>query len=233
MKRSSIAVTLLGAVLGVVVLSACGRGDPKSVHIDSIAPNSATFGDEIVIKGSGFSREFNTIGFGPLADGSEAYMNAISSSDTHTLRFELQEVMGVCGPAFPPRGDAPCILLGVTPPLGELQVSVSNEHGISNSLEFRREITHAESAEIAVSESPEYKRLTENLDRWIEDFFVPVSPSEFALASYGFTIGGQDTGNLYVELALHNIDAAAVVIPDEIEGYEVRVNATSVIASSD
>jgi hypothetical protein len=216
--------------------SAGGNQPPDAlalVHIDSIEPSSATFGDEIVIRGYGFSTTTNTIGFGPMPDGSEIYQNRAQSDDGQTLRFDLDSTMGVCGPAFPPQPDVPCILIGFELPLGEFDLSVSNDYGISNTVKFTREITHAQVAEIAVNESPAYKQLTEEFDRWIDEYFVPKTRSESAAASYWFTIAAPENGNPFVEFHLHNFDPIGVQIPEEIEGYEVRVEKTRVITSLD
>lgn len=244
MKRSPIVIVSI-AVLGVGFLTACGGGDDSSgVHIDSIEPNSATFGDEIVIRGRGFDKQRNQIGFGlrgAIPSSSVAALNdtqaivafaeqPIPSEDGKTLRFVLPNIFGSCVPRFNKGGI--CAGVGLEVPVGTTFVAVFNRSGVSNAVEFRRSETPQELAEAEVAASPEWKALAKELDRWIAEDFVPATSSEFAAASYEFTIGVPEDGKLYIELQLRNIDPAAVQFPAEIEGYEVRVSETHVIVGS-
>ncbi len=223
----------LGALLG-----ACGGGGPDEVRVDSIEPSSAAFGDEIVIHGSGFTAKNNEVAFGlsgrvPAATSDSSYIAStmpLESPDGETLRFVLEDNLGACLGPWPPERDLACAGVGVELPLGDTHLAVSNRNGVSNAVPF----THTETvaniakadAEAKVLASPEYKQLTADLDRWIDDYYChPADPS--AVAGYGFTVAQAEDGHLFIQFGLSFIDPAATNIPDEIAGYPVEVSAGS------
>jgi len=239
MRRSTVAIVLFGAAFSVAALTACGGSQGRNaVHIESISPSAATFGGEVVIHGDGFAATGNDIGFGLNGarpsdeyDGnySTGFLADVPSADGKTLRFELQDTLGACAYSRLDR-EAACVLIGLTIPVGETQVAVFNRNGVSNSVGFTRSMTRIEAADAEVRNSPAYKQLTEVLDRWIDDYYHPSIRSD--VASYGFRIGEAEDGHLYVELMLSFIDPDGPNIPNEIAGYEVRVNATWIKSES-
>lgn len=230
MRRSAIAVVFLGLV---TLLGACGRGGSDEVRIDSIEPSSATFGDEIVIRGRGFTAENNDIGFGLNGgqpsdeyDGTfkTGFIPRVASPDGKTLRFALEETLGACAYSrLDP--EVPCVTIGLTISVGETQVAVFNRHGVSNAVPFTRTRTPVEAADEEVRNSPQYHQLTEDLDEWIDDYYHH-PPDRSAVASYGYSIQQAEDGHVYIQLGLSFIDPNGPNIPEEIEGYPVQVSAT-------
>jgi hypothetical protein len=188
------------------------------VRIESISPASGTIGQEVVIRGSGFDRSENDIGF-TLGSGRTAYQDGIPSPDGATLRFELQDLLGACAMS---RTEF-CFAIGFPLPIGELNVAVFNANGTSNTVSFQRELSRVEIAQADIDASASMQELIDLLDGIVRA--ANQSSSGAGPSSYGIGIHESSDGEIYMELTLNGMDVTALSneIPTEIAGYEVRL----------
>jgi hypothetical protein len=222
----SLCVVALALSLAVLAIGCSDDEEGELIdlapRIDNIQPSSATFGDEVLITGYGFDVSANDIGFS-FNDSdvryTAAYETRIPSPDGKTLRFTLEETLGAC----PETQTSGCDDVGLTVPTGDVQVSVHNANGTSNSLSFTRVESPIEAARLAVGESEELRQLQALLDPIVNSSYS--SPLGRYLTSYSFGYRQSEDGEVYVEFSLTGagFDDVLDQIPDEIAGYDVRV----------
>ncbi len=100
-------------------------GGPKPT-LTSIQPSTASVGDQIVITGTGFTPDGNSVRIGA------GYINKLPSSDATTIRLTLPSYLGVC----PPDQEV-CVALALQMAPGDYRVSVITANGTSNDVAFR------------------------------------------------------------------------------------------------
>jgi hypothetical protein len=94
-------------------------GDNSAPTIVAVSPIAGPIGTQVTITGSGFSREGNTVRFGP------GYFEQVRSADRRTLVFAVTDCyniphLGACPPVSP----------------GPHDVRVVNANGTSNGIVF-------------------------------------------------------------------------------------------------
>lgn len=204
MNRISSATVLLAAtaaLAGCTSTSVETRDEGFGVRIDTISPDTATIGDEITIRGSGFEAA-NDVGF--TADGTTAFAGDVVTVDSETLTLVLDDMLGEC-PDTQLAPESACPDIGYEMPLGEVTVNVFNRNGNSNGVVFIRAPSPIEVAREAVSGDPVMEALTEQYKNSI---------------GYGFR---QDAdGTVYLEFNFLGFGPGEIELPDQIAGYEVR-----------
>ena len=229
MRRVAAAVAILGTSVGLLGGLACGGGDTASepeddFRIDSISPSSGTIGTELTIQGHGFDATNNDIGFTPVdndsQNGETGFETGVPSADGKTLRFLLADTLGVC--AMSQLGSvAVCPSVGFLLPVGEINVSVYNRNGTSNTVVFNREISQTEAAWEAIHAAPDYGEMLDFLDGLVLASYQP--SIGLYLAGFSVSVDKSAAGELYIELGTYGVDdgVLAARIPSEIAGYEV------------
>ena len=220
MRRAAIVVGVVLIAVGVLWLAVgdealIGGDDDKVVRIDSISPSSAMVGTEIVIRGKHFDAEGNDIGFvleDTAPDFPMGYHTGVPSEDGRTMRFEIPEYLGACHNHHTEGADD-CPSIALPPPVGETEVFVVNESGISNRLAFERTITQLETAQRAIQATGA-----------IDEIFQMLR-DELNFPWYESEIRECENGEICVFLEVYNLDLSTLPrpIPDEIAGYEVRL----------
>jgi hypothetical protein len=184
--------------------------------IESISPTSGTFGTEVVIRGSGFTRENNDVAFTHerinFQGSHTAYVSGLASPEGRTLRFTLPEILGAC--AFSQMGPgAACPMVGIELPAGPSTVTVLNRNGISNTVIFERRKSERERAEEIIYNSPAYQKLKEILEE--------------VARSTGGEVGVEIrdcNGRICIIVWIEeDVPELSRQIPSQIEGFEVKV----------
>ena len=163
MRRVAATIALLGTAVAVMAGMACGTSeDQPPVAIDSVSPASGTIGTEIVITGHGFDPTNNDVGFTieGRPDAHKAYFSDLASPDGRTIRLRLVEWLGAC----PESQTHACFGISVPLPRGEIDITVHNQNGTSNPLDFIRELSDLESARSAVYASRDCYDLIRRID---------------------------------------------------------------------
>lgn len=116
---------------------------PQAVVVESISPSSARVGADVVVRGSGFTATNNDVAFSTqqidFQGRHAAYLNGVASPDGKTLRFRLPDnenvLLSACAFSQLKTNEA-CPAIGMLLPAGDVEVSVINDNGTSNSVAF-------------------------------------------------------------------------------------------------
>jgi hypothetical protein len=107
--------------------------------------DAGTIGTKVVITGTGFTARDNNIAFrrapedAPIAGYQVGYINNLISSDGRTIEFVIPELLGACAfplPVTTPVTGCPAIGIPFKPGNQTYPVSVVNQNGTSNSVNF-------------------------------------------------------------------------------------------------
>jgi hypothetical protein len=131
---------------GLLVLAACsgsnvptnGSASAQSAFaIASLTPSSGSIGTNVVIHGSGFTPDGNTVSFAARESGQmpgePSVIPNLASADGRTITFT---VLSVWRPACSYSPPGPCPFANIPTAPGTYAVSVTNSNGTSNAVNF-------------------------------------------------------------------------------------------------
>lgn len=107
---------------------------PTNPVIENLSPTSGSVGEEVTVKGTGFTKTANNVLF-TSQDSMPGYISNLESKDGKTLRFTVPNGLDLCPPSAEDLG-IPCSLAYPQVTGGIYQVEVYNSQGGSNSTTF-------------------------------------------------------------------------------------------------